>query len=133
MVSNNQLFSVIEPSENLRNSIINKIKIEETKNVAYRIAFSFAVSLTSISIGVISIINIIKDAYQSGLSEYLSLLFSDSALIVSYWQTYSMSVVESLPIIQISIVVASVGLFIWSVNTVLTNFKNTKSFVYRIS
>jgi ABC-type sulfate transport system permease component len=130
MTRNNQIFSIIEPSVNLRNSIIHKIETEERKAVMYNLALSFVVS---ISITIISFINVMKDASQSGLSEYLSLLFSDGVLIASYWQTYVMSVVESLPIIQISIVVASWCLCIWSINMIFTNFKNTKSHMYKMS
>jgi hypothetical protein len=81
----------------------------------------------------IFVINIIKDSYQSGLSEYLSLLFSDGGSIISYWQTYIMSIVESLPIIPITIVVASISIFVWSMNTAFTNFKNTKLAYYKIN
>jgi hypothetical protein len=129
----NHLFSVVEPRESLRTSIINKIKREEIKRTIYKIAFSSVVSLASVSIAVIYAINIVKDAYQSGLSEYLSLLSSDGALIASYWQTYVMSIVESLPIIPITIVVASVWVFVWSINSALEIFRNTKPFFYKVS
>ena len=126
----NQLFSTIEPSRALKNSIINKIKIEETKKTIYKIVFSSAVSLASVSVAVFSIINIIKDASQSGLSEYLSLLSSDGALISTFWQTYVMSVIESLPIIPITIVVASVWIFAWSIGSVADAFKGNKRVVF---
>jgi len=129
----NQLFSVIEPSENLRNSIINKIKKEEMKRTIYKIVFSSVVSLSSVSLAIFSITYVIKDAYQSGLSEYLSLLLSDGGLLVSYWQTYAMSIVESLPIVPITLVVASIWIFVWSVNSVFEAFKNTRSSFIKFS
>jgi hypothetical protein len=122
----NQLFSTIEPSQTLKCSIINKIKIEESKRTIYKMVFSSVVSLASVSTAVIFVINIIKDASQSGLSEYLSLMFSDGASIISFWQTYVMSIMESLPIIPITIVVASIWIFVWSLNSVLQLFKETE-------
>ena len=129
----NQLFSVLEPSENLKNSIISRIKVEERKRAIYKVAYSSALTLASIFMSVFYMINIIKDSSQSGLSEYFSLLFSDGALIASYWQTYVLSVVESLPIIPITVVVASIGIFVWSINTFLSNIKNTRSVFYKIN
>ena len=129
----NQLFSVIEPSLNLKVSIINRIKKEEMKRTVYRMVFGSFLSLVSVSTLIIFAVSIIKDAYQSGLSEYLSLLFSDGASLTVYWQTYMMSIVESLPIIPITIAVASIGVFVWSMNMALVSFKNTKSVFYKVN
>ena len=128
-----QLFNIIEPSQNLKISILNKIKREEKKKTIYKIAFSSVISLFSILLAVIFTLNIIRDAYQSGLSEYLSLLISDGVSIASYWQTYTMSVVESLPIVPITMVIASIWIFVWSINTIIENYKNTKRVIYRTS
>ena len=133
MQSKKQLFQMIEPSENLKNSIINKIKTEEIKKTMYKIAFGSVISLTSITIMIMSVINIFQDAYQSGLSGYISLLFSDGASVISFWQSYMMSIVESLPIIQITIVVASVWVFVWAMNTTVTGFKNRRSIFYKVN
>jgi hypothetical protein len=133
MENKNQLFNTIEPNENLKNSIIIKIKKEEMKRAMYKIVFSSFVSFASVSMAIIFAINIVKDAYQSGIFEYLSLLFSDGMSLVSYWQSYAMSIVESLPVFQITVVFASAWAFIWSLNTILPILKNTKSVFYKIS
>lgn len=129
----NELFEIIEPKAELKNSIINKIRKEETKRVIYRAVSRSLLSLASIFTLVFYTINIFKDAQTSGLSEYMSLIVSDSALVMSYWQTYVMSVVESLPIIPITITVASVWIFVWSVNSLVSVLKNTKSIFYKIN
>jgi len=126
MKNNDHYFNIIEPSTNLRNSVIHAIKMEETKKAVYNIVFNSIISLVSISVAVVYMINIIKDAYKSGLSEYLSLIFSDGTSLISYWQTYVLSVVESLPIIQITVVVASMGILVWSLNTIMEKLPNTK-------
>ena len=131
METKNQLFSMVEPSKNLKISILNKIKLEEMKMAIYKKVFSSVASLASVSLAIIFIIDIIKDAYQSGLSEYLSLLFSDGASLISYWQSYAMSIIESLPILQITIVFASIWVFAWSLSTVLSSQKSIKSISYK--
>ncbi len=133
MENKKRLFNIIEPSENLKNSIINKIKKEEMKMTIYKIVFSSAISLVSVSMIIIFAVNIIKDAYQSGLSEYISLLFSDGAGMASYWQTYVMSIMESLPIIPITIFVASVWIFVWSISSALETLRGTKPVFIKFS
>ena len=133
MEKNKQFFNMIEPSENLRSSILGQIRKGETKKAIYDMVFSSVLSLASISTIVIFAISITKDFYQSGLSEYFSLLFSDGSSILSYWQTYVMSLVESLPIIPITMIVASTSIFIWSMNKVVKDFKNTKLVFYKIN
>ena len=127
------LFNIIEPREELKNSITKIIKKEERKKTIQNMVFSSVVSLASILMVVIFVINIIKDAYQSGLSEYLSLLISDSSSVLSYWKVYTMSVVESLPILQITILFASIWVFVWSMNIIINNFKSSKFAFYKVS
>jgi hypothetical protein len=90
-------------------------------------------SLASIFSLVFYTINIFKDAQISGLSEYLSLIISDSGLVISYWQTYMMSIVESLPIIPIAITAVSVLIFVWSISSLVNTFKNTRAIFYKVN
>jgi len=122
----------MEPKNELKKSIIGKIKVLEMRKTLKKVVLSSFISLVSITSVVIFVINIINDASKSGLSQYLSLIFSDGKLIATYWQTYVMSVVESLPIIPIVIVVVSISIFIWSLNKFLESIKNTKSVFYKI-
>ena len=131
MESKNKLFSLIEPSENLKNSIINIIRYEERKKAIYKIVFSSVVSLASISLAIFYAISIVKDFYQSGLSDYISLIFTDGTSLISYWQSYFMSILESLPILQITIVFASMWALVWSLNVFLPALKNTKKVFYK--
>ena len=130
MERRNQLFSMVEPSDKLKTTILKTIKREEIKRSVYRLVFSSVLSLASIIIAFVYMVNIFNDFNQSGISEYLSLIYSDGALLMNYWQIYVMSIVESLPIIPITILVASVWVFVWSANTMMTNLKNTNLFSY---
>ena len=131
MERRNQLFSMVESSDKLKTTILKTIKREEIKRSVYRLVFSSFLSLASIIIAFVYMVNIFNDFNQSGLSEYLSLIYSDGALLMNYWQIYVMSIVESLPIIPITILVASVWVFVWSANIMMTNLKNTNLFSYK--
>ncbi|HSR89522.1 MAG TPA: hypothetical protein VLK22_03995 [Candidatus Udaeobacter sp.] len=63
----------------------------------------------------------------------LSLLFSDFAVVVSYWQDYALSLIESFPVVS----VVAVAVFVWAVcaslwMTVRTYFLFTHRFIKRI-
>lgn len=128
-----QLFSIIEPKDSLKVSIIKKIKREELKKYILKTGLGIFISLSSIISTVFLLVNIIKDYYKSGLSEYISLMFSDGSLLVSYWQSYIMSVVEALPIFTITLILVSVWIFIMSSNVVLSAFKNTRKGFYQFN
>jgi len=62
---------------------------------------------TFTSIGLISLAGLVpalkvlsNDLAQSGFSEYFSLIFSDSGLILSYWKELIFSLAESLPVMS---------------------------------
>jgi hypothetical protein len=128
---NKQLFDIVEPNINLKSSIMKTIEKAEMKKTIYKMVSGSVLSLVSIFAVVFYTINIFNDAQTSGLSEYLSLIVSDSALVMSYWQTYIMSIVESLPIVPITIVVASVWIFVWSMNSLVKVLKSTKNVFYK--
>jgi len=133
MKDKNQLFNIVEPKNGLKTSIFSKIRALEMRKTINKVVLSSFFSLVSITSIVFFVINIINDASKSGLSQYLSLIFTDGKIIATYWQTYILSVVESLPIIPIAIVVASISVFVWSLNNFLKNIKNTKSVFYKIN
>ena len=133
MEGKKQLFNILEPKDSLKASIIKKIKKEEHKMFVLKIGLSLSFSLGSVISVVFLLTNIIKDYYKSGLSEYISLMFSDGSLLVSYWQSYIMSVVEALPIFAITLVLVSIWIFIMSSNSALLTLKNTRKVFYQFN
>ena len=132
MKNYNLFFDVVEPNENLKNSILSAIKKRETTKLVNKIFFDLAVLLVSASVAILYFINLFKDFYQSGLSDYLSLIFSDGSALLSYWQSYLMSVVESFPIIPIAIILICILAFIWSLNALFENYKGTRLANYKM-
>ncbi len=51
---------------------------------------------------------------MTGFDQYLSLAFSDSSVLITYWKELSLSLVESLPLMAVMLVLGALGLFIWS-------------------
>lgn len=133
MEGKKQLFNILEPKNDLKVSIIKKIKREELKRSILKIGLSSFVSLGSAVSVVFLLVNIIKDYYRSGLSEYVSLMFSDGSALVSYWQSYVMSLIETLPIFTITLVLISIWILTVSLNLVLSFSKNMSKVFYQFN
>jgi hypothetical protein len=73
-------------------------------------------------IGFISLVGLIpvlkallSDFTQSGFSEYLSLAFSSSGLIITYWKDFLLLLAESLPVLSIISSLTLVFIFFLSI------------------
>jgi len=116
-------FLYIDPNDNLRDKIVIDINRRIRNKAIFSLFYGGLTSLTSILVMVYSSILIVKDFYSSGLREYLSLAFSDYSLLLTLWREYLLSVVESLPIISITLVTFSLFVFTLSIKYVINNFR----------
>ena len=103
-----------EPNTELKNKIWNKILLHNRRIVYFKlISFSF-IGITSL-IGFIPMFKIlINDFTQSGFYEYFSLAFSNGGIFSIYWKEFALSLVESLPTMNIALLF--VLLFIARIN-----------------
>lgn len=62
-----------------------------------------------------------SELYQSGFSNYLSLLFSDGSIVVNNFGSYAMSIVDSIPFLAITSILLLVQILFISVRS-LFNF-----------
>lgn len=97
----------------LEKDIIRKIhKLQRRKILVRQIGYGF-LSVGSL-VGIISAALYVKNIIlTSGVYEYLSLLFSDSTILV-YWKELSFTVVESLPFLGLAALCGTGALFLWS-------------------
>jgi hypothetical protein len=76
-------------------------------------AFAF-IGLASLAGLVPALKALLSDLAQSGFSEYFSLIFSDSGLILSYWKELFFSLAESLPILSVTLSLTLIFIFFLS-------------------
>lgn len=69
---------------------------------------------------------------QSGLGSYLSLLVSDSSVVMANFGDYVLSVVEATPFMAITVTLLSVYLLLISVRYFLSNLKSESEFSFRL-
>lgn len=112
------------PESRLSVDIWNLIESKDKKIIKMKIVGYFSISLLSLFGSIFSIKNLISESIRLGFYEYFSLIFSDSGFIAKYWKEYTLSLVDSLPIL--SLVLSFFLLFILSISVrrISFQFKN---------
>jgi len=101
-----QLFKEIptaEPSNKLYGKIL--FAIEKDKQIKRKIGFwffAFTTILAFLSL-IPAILYLLANLSSSGFYRYISLIFSDTEILLSNWKDYSMTLIESVPFAQITI------------------------------
>ena len=106
-----------EPPKGLLEKILKRIRREERFLVFRRTAI-FSVMLIASLLGVVPSLKIVlTDFGQSGFINFFSLLFSDFHSVATYWQSFLMILLETLP-------AASLALFLFILLILLQSFKS---------
>jgi hypothetical protein len=110
-----------EPSAELSACILTRIHGAKIRQA--RIRFYTTAGVTGFScIALIPASNYVLNALdQSGFYEYSSLLFSDSALLFTYWKEFAFTIAESLPLGAITLVLGTALIFIASARMAAKN------------
>lgn len=113
-----------EVSPDLSQRIIKRIE-EENKFLAFKRKFYFCfLAMTgSIVLFAQAIKWTVSRAAESGFADFFSLIFSDFRVLASYWQSYIMSLMETLPVLDFVLMAAAILLFLLSVRFFLKNIK----------
>ena len=110
------------PELRLADDIWRNILRQEKKILRLKIWTYSVISLGSLVALVPSIKILLADLAQSGFYDYISLIFSDSRSIVSYWKEFIFSLGESLPVISILISLSLLFIFLKTVQSITNQF-----------
>lgn len=67
---------------------------------------------------------------ESGLIQFFSLLFSDFGTVINYWQSFVLTILESLPVMSLVAFLAAFFVFLESIKFLAREMKNIKSIIY---
>ncbi len=96
------------------NSIILKLdQKDREKSKIKTLGLSF-ISMVSLIVSIPVIFQVIASFTQSGIYNYLSLIFSDSDVAIIYWKEILVTLVESIPTISIISLLVILAVFAWS-------------------
>jgi len=112
-----QLFqeTSLQPESNLSVAIWQHIRMLDERRRRLQAFFYSLAGLFSFA-ALFPVIHTLSIQFsQSGLSDYLSLAFSDSSVITTYWKEFALSIVDALPMTTIILSCALLFIFLLSV------------------
>lgn len=122
-----QLFNqidAIEPPQALLGDIFLRIEKEKKLVIIKRRVSFFAVGLALSIVALVPAFKMVWDGISSsGFAQFLSLMFTDSALVMAYWQSFTFTLLESLPIFSIVIFLAITFTLLESARLLSRNIK----------
>ncbi|MDD2678164.1 MAG: hypothetical protein WC042_00605 [Candidatus Paceibacterota bacterium] len=112
---NNKIFAsgslFPEPPEDLLAKIMKRIKEKQRKLALEKVLIVFSLGTVASTGGFIYALKAIRiNFYESGFLHFLSLAFSDSEIVLLYWENFVLSLLESLPVM--SLILFLVSLFV---------------------
>jgi len=118
-------YEEIEPPAELLQKVINRIEKEERLLVLKKRVFGFFVGLIGLMTALIYSFNLAQATIlESGFNQYFSLLFSDTAIIVNYWQSFFMTILESFPAAEIAFFLIALSGVLQVVKILIKDLKN---------
>jgi hypothetical protein len=121
------MITEIEPPKDLLEKIFKRIHKEERILVLKR-TFIFSSTLVISLLAFTPTLKILlSDFSQTGFINFLSLAFSDFAIVISHWQSFAIVLLETLPVISLALFLAVVLTFLQSLKSLTKNIKIIKN------
>lgn len=114
----------IVPPDDLLGKIMARIKRKERLLVLRNVIFFSMGALISLVAFFPAFGAFRAELSRSGLLQYLSLIFSDTGTVMAYWSDFSLSVLESLPILTMAAFLATILVFLESLKFLLKNLND---------
>jgi len=122
-----QLFSQIEalePPPALLGKVMLHLEREKKLVIIKRKVALFSAGLIFSVLALIPAFKMVWDGVaSSGFTQFLSLLFTDSGVVMAYWQSFGLTLLESLPVLSIIIFLAIIFILLESVRFLSKNIR----------
>jgi len=119
--------AIINPPKGLLEKILKRIHREERLLVLRRIII-FSVMLAGSLLAFVPVLRILLYNFsQSGFIHFFSLIFSDFSSVATYWQSFAMILLESLPAVSLALFLAVLLIFLQSAKSLIKNIKIIKN------
>ncbi|MCX6736560.1 MAG: hypothetical protein NTW73_00500 [Candidatus Parcubacteria bacterium] len=104
----------INPPNELRFLLLSKIQKEQLRAFKTKRSIFVFSSIFSFLLMLPILFNLSQSLDQSGFNQYVSLVFSDGAILANYWKELAWSLAESLPIMILIAFLSVLSIFVWS-------------------
>lgn len=114
-------FQTPEPPKDLFGKIMSRIRKEQRTSIRRRIII-FSIGLLGSLAAFIPVFQSARNAFaEFGFIQFFSLLFSDSEIIITYWRSFVLTLLESLPVMSIVALLAIILIFLESLKLLVKN------------
>lgn len=116
--------AVYHPECRLSDDVCRAILAKRSK-INRRNTFGYVLlGVLSLSGSVFSIKDLITESSRLGFYKYLSLIFSDSSVIATYWKEYILTLIDSLPVMSLVFSFALLFALFISLRKITSGLKN---------
>lgn len=117
-------FNLVEPPAGLFDRIMCRIEKENKLLTLRRRIIIFSVSLIGSAIAFIPVFAYVRSGFiESGFFVFFSLIFSDTKIVLVYWQNFAQSLLETLPVMGLISFLAVVAVFLESLKMLVRDLK----------
>lgn len=114
---------VFTPATGLSAKILLSIEREKQRIARIRLSVFSLLSLGS-SFALVFIMPYAQEGFShSGFTDYFSLLFSDTGTVLTFWKEFALSIVESLPFLEITALALFAFIFLCSLSLAAKNMR----------
>lgn len=114
--------------QELPERVLTYIHKAQKRRAILRTTLFGSFSLGSLVAVVYASIYLVQATTQTGFSQYVSLLFSDGAVLLASWKEFSLLLAESIPLTSIIVVLITLGIFVWSFSKTIEKRKTSYAF-----
>ena len=118
------------PTNQIRKRILFSINKEEVKHARIYFLISIITIVASVPCLFFSVQYMIQAFYESSFFVYVSLIFWNPNVVVSYWGELSVSLLETLPIFGILVSLIVVNTFLISIRVLVKNSRGRTSLLF---
>lgn len=118
-------FNLVEPPDGLFLKIMCRIEKEKKLLTLRRRIIIFSFGLVSSAVVFAITLGTVRDGFvESGFTSFFSLLFSDTEVVLTYWQNFVQSLLETLPVVGLAVLLMTVAVFLESLKLLTKDIKN---------
>lgn len=123
-------FNLVEPPAGLFDKIMCRIEKEKNFLTLRRRIIIFSIGLIGSAITFIPAFAYARSGFvESGFYSFFSLIFSDTEIVLTYWENFLQSLLETLPAAGLAALLATVAVFLESLKMLVRDliiFYNSK-------
>ncbi len=98
-----QDMQLIDPPADLLKQVMTRIDKEQTLAILRKQLYGILVVAGFVCVATVRIVFLlIRESMQAGFAQYVHLLVSDFNAVISYWQDFVLSLLESLPVFRLA-------------------------------